>query len=188
VLAGPAGPSAIDTAVAQQEGLQPSASPAAVIDQVGAGAAQVPDRLLPRGGDADGDQLPGAMQPGQPPAVAPVGLDLVPGRSWDERWGEHLAGDPLAVQQPGQLVAGRAGLVADPQPRRVGEAAEEGQHGRFVAGDLLHRRQGLISQQGGDRDGVAVYVQPEVGRALLWDPCHGGRLLPVVAPPAVPRG
>jgi hypothetical protein len=27
----------------------------------------------------DGDQLAGAVQPGQPPAVAPVGLDLVAG-------------------------------------------------------------------------------------------------------------
>jgi hypothetical protein len=61
VLAGPAGPGPIDTAVAQQEGLQPSAGPAAVIDQVGPGAAQVPDRLLTRGGDADGDQLAGAV-------------------------------------------------------------------------------------------------------------------------------
>jgi hypothetical protein len=70
--------------VAQQEGLQPSASPAAVIDQISAGAAQVPDRLLPRGGDADGDQLAGAVQPGQAPAVAPVGLDLVADCSWGQ--------------------------------------------------------------------------------------------------------
>jgi hypothetical protein len=78
VFAGPAGPGAIDAAVAQQEGLQPSAGAAAVIDQVGAGAAQVPDGLLTRGGDADGDQLAGAVQPGQPAAVAPVGLGPCP--------------------------------------------------------------------------------------------------------------
>jgi hypothetical protein len=42
--------------------------------QVGAGAAQVPDHLLPEGGDVDGDQLVGAVQAGQPAAVAPVGL------------------------------------------------------------------------------------------------------------------
>jgi hypothetical protein len=82
VLAGPAGPGPIDTAVPQQERLQPPASPATVIDQIGAGAAQIPDRLLPSGGDADGDQLAGAVQPSQPPAVAPVGLDLVTDRSW----------------------------------------------------------------------------------------------------------
>jgi hypothetical protein len=50
--------------VPQQEGLQPSAGAAAVVDQVGAGAAQVPDRLLARGGDADGDQLAGPVQAG----------------------------------------------------------------------------------------------------------------------------
>jgi hypothetical protein len=96
VFAGPAGPGTVDAAVAQEKGLQPPAGPAAVIDQVSAGAAQVPDRLLLWGGDADGDQLAGAVQPGQPPAVAPVGLDLVPGRSGDERGRDHLAGDPLA--------------------------------------------------------------------------------------------
>jgi hypothetical protein len=47
--------------VAQQEGLQPSASPAAVVDQVGPGPAQVPDRLLTRLRDADGDQLAGPV-------------------------------------------------------------------------------------------------------------------------------
>jgi hypothetical protein len=172
----------------EQEGLQPPAGPAAVIDQVGPGPAQVPDRLLARGGDADGDQFTGAVQPGQAAAVAPVGLDLVAGRSRDERGRDHLAGDPLAVQQPGQLVAGRAGLIADPQALRFGEAAKEGQHGRLVAGDLLHLSRGTSRQQRGHRDGVAVHVQPEVDRALLWDPCHDGRLLPVVAPPAVRRG
>jgi hypothetical protein len=125
--------------MAQQEGLQPSAGAAAVVDQVGPGPAQVSDGLLTRGGDADGDQLAGAVQPGQAPAVAPVGLDLVAGCSGDERGRDHLAGDSLAVQQPGQLVAGRAGLVADPQAAGFGEAAEERQHGRLVVGDLLHR-------------------------------------------------
>src|SRR5918994_5580896 len=72
VLAGPAGTGAVDPAVAQQEGLQPSAGAAAVVNQVGTGAAQIPDRFLTRGGDADGDQLAGAVQTGQAAAVAPV--------------------------------------------------------------------------------------------------------------------
>jgi hypothetical protein len=139
VLARPAGAGAVDAAVAQQEGLQPSAGAAAVIDQVGAGAAQVSDRFFMGFWDADGDQLAGAVQPGQAPAVAPVGLDLVAGRSGDERGRDHLAGDPLTVQQPGQLIAGRAGLIADPQAGWFGEAAKECEHGRLVAGDLLHR-------------------------------------------------
>jgi len=46
VLAGPAGTGTIDPAVPQQEGLQPSAGAAAVIDQVGPGPAQVPDRFF----------------------------------------------------------------------------------------------------------------------------------------------
>jgi hypothetical protein len=48
--------------------------------------------------DADGDQLAGAVQPRQPAAVAPVGLDLVAGCSRDERGRDHLAGNPMGVQ------------------------------------------------------------------------------------------
>jgi len=84
VLAGPAGPGAIDATMPQEKGLQPPQGAAAVIDQVGPGPAQIPDRLLLSGGDADGDQLAGAVQPGQPPAVAPVGLDLIPSRPGDQ--------------------------------------------------------------------------------------------------------
>jgi hypothetical protein len=64
----------------------------------------------------------------------------------------------MSVQQPGQLVAGRAGLIADPQPGRFGEAAEERKHGHLVAGNPLHLSRGSIRQQRGHRDGVAVYV------------------------------
>jgi len=62
MLAGPAGPGAIDPSVAQQERVQASAGAATVVDQVGAGATQVTDRFLPGCGDADGDQLAGPVQ------------------------------------------------------------------------------------------------------------------------------
>jgi hypothetical protein len=55
----------------------PVPRPGEIFDHVGSGAAQVPDGLLLEGGDADGDQPAGAVQPGQPAAVPPVGLDLV---------------------------------------------------------------------------------------------------------------
>jgi hypothetical protein len=65
--------------VAQQELRQPMPGASPVLDHVGAGAAQVAPGLLGRGGDADGDQFPGPVQPRQSPAVPPVGLDLVAG-------------------------------------------------------------------------------------------------------------
>ena len=68
-----------DPAVAQQELAEPMPGPGAVGDQVGAGAAQVPHRLLGHGRHPDGDQLAGPVQPGQPPAVTTVGLDPVAG-------------------------------------------------------------------------------------------------------------
>jgi hypothetical protein len=58
--------------VAQQELAQPMPRAGAVVDQVGAGAAQVAHGLLGWGGNADGHQLPG---PGAtwPAAGSPAG-------------------------------------------------------------------------------------------------------------------
>jgi hypothetical protein len=81
--------------MAQQELPQPMPRPRAIFHHVGAGAAQIPHGLLLDGRDPDGDQLAGAVQPGQPAAVAPVGLDLVTRRSGDQRWRDHLAVDPM---------------------------------------------------------------------------------------------
>jgi hypothetical protein len=86
------------------------------------------------GGDADTDQLPGAVQPGQPPAVTLVGLDLVTRRPGDQRRCDHLATHAETVEQPGQLEAGRAGLVAGSQPSGVTKAANEPAHRRLVVG------------------------------------------------------
>jgi hypothetical protein len=106
-----------------------------VSHHVGPGAAQVPHRFLSQGGDTDRDQLAGAVQPGQPPAVTLVGLDLVTGRGRDQRWGDHLAANPHAVQQPGQLEPGRAGLIAGSQPAGVAQAANEPAHRGPIVGD-----------------------------------------------------
>src|SRR5215216_1235509 len=108
--------------MAQQEFPQPVARTSEVFHHVASGAAKIPDGLLLDGWDADADQLAGAVQPGQPPAIPPVGLDLVARRLGDQRRGDHLAAHVQAVQQPGQLEAGRSGLVAGSQaaglPRR----------------------------------------------------------------------
>ena len=119
---GPGVPAPPGPAVAQQELAQPMPGPGPVLDHVSAGPAQVADRFLLDGRDPDGDQFSGPVQPGQPPAVPPVGLDLVAGGLGDQRRGDHLAAHPHAVQQPGQLIAGRAGLVAGSQQPGLGKA------------------------------------------------------------------
>jgi hypothetical protein len=128
------GPTAPDAAVARQELAQPVPSAGAVSDHVGAGAAQVPHRFLGDGGDADSDQLAGAVQPSQPPAVTLVGLDLVTGRSGDQRRRDHLAADTQLFQQPGQLEPGPTRLVAGSQPTGVTQAANEPAHRRLIVG------------------------------------------------------
>jgi hypothetical protein len=98
VQPGPCRAGAVDAAVAQQETLESAPSALQIIQQVGAGSAQIPHRFLLRGGHPDRGQISRAMQPGQPLAVSAVSLDLVPGRAGDQRRGDHLTGDSA----PGQ--------------------------------------------------------------------------------------
>jgi transposase InsO family protein len=65
--------------VAEQEFAQPLPSAGAGFDQVRPGPVQITYRLLGLAGDPDRDQFPGPAQPGQPPGIAPVGLDRSPG-------------------------------------------------------------------------------------------------------------
>jgi hypothetical protein len=74
------GAGAVDPAVAQQKAEQPPPGPQQIVEQIRAGAAQVANGLLARAGHPDGGELAGAEQAGQPAAIAPIGLDLVPGR------------------------------------------------------------------------------------------------------------
>jgi hypothetical protein len=86
------------------------------------GAAQLPHRRLLEGGETDTGQLAGAVQPGQPAAVPPVGLDLVAGPSGISH-GAITWQLPPTRHQPGQRKAGRAGLRAGSQPGRSGNRA-----------------------------------------------------------------
>ena len=121
---GPCGrPAPPDPAMAQHELAEAMPGTGAVGEQIGAGAAQVPHRLLGHGRDADGHQLAGAVQPGQPAAVTTVGLDPIPGRGRDQRGRNHLAAHMEPSEQPGQLVTGGAGLIAARSLRGSGNRA-----------------------------------------------------------------
>jgi hypothetical protein len=163
--------------VAQQELAEPVPRPGEVLDHVGSGAAQIPHRLLLEGGDADSHQLAGAVQPGQPAAVPPVGLDLVARCPGDQRRGDHLAADPHALQQPGQPEAGRAGLVAGSQHPGITQAADEPADRHLVVDDPLDVGDLLVGSEDPRRDGVPMDVQAEMDRGKLRDTGHG-RLLP----------
>jgi hypothetical protein len=77
----------------------------------------------------------GAVQPGQPTAATGVGLDPVTGGGGDRRRRDHLAADPDRRQQPGQVVPGRAGLIAGSQPTGITKAANEPADRGLVVGD-----------------------------------------------------
>jgi hypothetical protein len=80
--------------MAQQKLAEAMPGTGAVLEQIGAGPAQVPHRLLGHGRDADGHQLAGAKQAGQPAAVTAVGLTRSPGAigisvgaiTWQPTW------------------------------------------------------------------------------------------------------
>src|SRR5215217_3214931 len=163
--------------MAQQEFPQPVARTGEVFHHVASSAAKIPDGLLLDGWDADADQLAGAVQPGQPPAIPPVGFDLVARRLGDQRRGDHLAAHVQAVEQPGQLEAGRSGLVAGSQAAGVAEAANEPADGCLVVGNPLDVWDLLVGRQDPDRDGVLVDIQAEMDRREVRDTGHG-RLLP----------
>src|SRR4029453_13859442 len=137
---------------------------------------KAPGGPLLDGWDAAADPLPGAVQPAQPPAIPPVGLDLVTRRLGDQRRGDHLAAHVQAVQQPGQLEAGRSGLLAGSRGAGVAEAANEPADGGLVVGNPLDVWDLLVGRQDPDRDGVLVDIQAEMDRREVRDTGHG-RLL-----------
>ncbi len=84
-----------------------------IVAGVGAGAAEVADRLVEGRGNAHHGEIAVAEGLGDEDGVAPVGLDLLiglafaPGRRHDD------ALEPEAEETPGEDKTGGAGLVAD---------------------------------------------------------------------------
>src|SRR5215217_8756377 len=109
-------------------------------------------------------------------------LTLSPG-PWGSARGDHLTAQVQAMQQPGQVIAGRAGLIAGSQPAGITKAANEPAHRRLVMGNGVDLEALAVGGQDRHRDGVLVDVQTQVGRAEMGDTGHG-RLLPYVAPSA----
>jgi hypothetical protein len=72
---------------------------------------------------------------------------LVAGRPGDQRRRDHLAAHVHAVQQPGQLKAAGAGLVAGSQHAWITKAADEPADRGLVVGDPLHVGNLLVGSQ-----------------------------------------
>jgi hypothetical protein len=144
--------------MAQQEFAEAMPGPGTVLEQVGAGAAQVPHRLLGHGRHPNRHQLAGAVQPGQPPAVAAVGLDSITGRSGDEGRRNDLAANPQRGEQPGELIPGRAGLVAGSQPTTIWELRQEPANRRLVIRDPVDLSSIASGAEDRHRDGVPVHI------------------------------
>ncbi len=126
---------------------------------------------------------PARCSRGEPRAVAGVGLDLVAWRFGDQCGGDHLAADPHAGKQPGQLEAGRAGLVAGSQPAGIWETANEPANRRLIVGDPLDVWDLLVGRQDPHRDRVLMDIQAEMDGDGDGHPTRAtghGRLLPYV--------
>src|SRR5215208_1195707 len=163
--------------MAQQEFPQPVARTGEVFHHVASGAAKIPDGLLLDGWDADADQLAGALQPGQPPAIPPVGL----GPCRPAPWGSATGRSPRSARAGGAAAGPARSRSVRPRSRLAGcgvaEAANEPADGCLVVGNPLDVWDLLVGRQDPDRDGVLVDIQAEMDRREVRDTGHG-RLLP----------
>jgi len=112
----------------------------------------------------DRHQLPGPVQPGQPAAVTPVGLDPIPGRLRDQRRRDHVAGHPHRAQQPVQTEPGRSRLVAHTQLASVGKPADQPPYRRLIIEEHLGVGDLLVPPQDPHRDLVLADIQAQVAR------------------------
>jgi hypothetical protein len=124
--------------MAQQERPEPAPCTVEIDDHVPARPAQIAHRLLLGARDPDGDELPGAVQASKPPAVPPVGLHPVAGCLRDQRWRHHMTRDLEALEEPLQLIAGRACLVASDEPAGLAHPGDESSDRLLVVEDPLH--------------------------------------------------
>src|SRR5579859_1598731 len=102
------------------------------------------------------------MQPGQTPAIAYVGLDLVARRLGDQRRGHHVTAHPERPQQPVQPIARRSRLITGPQQTLLREPGYQTAHRLLVVEDLLDVRALLARVEYPDRDRVLVHIHPEM--------------------------
>ncbi len=171
-----------DPAVAQQHRVQPLLHPLAVIQQVPAGAHQIPHRLLGRGRNPDRRQQPGPVGQRQPYRVPLIGLDLLRGALGDQGRGDHIAGHSHRGQQPVQLVAARPCLVARRQQPPVGEPADQPPYRLLITGDAVHDRHLLAGAQHGAHDLLRGGVHSQMDQLRRrWHTRHDGRLPSVAA-------
>jgi len=87
--------------------------PAAIINGIDAGAAQVADGFVGLVGHEDGNQFAGTMKAGEFDGVLFVGFDVVTSFGGDERWGDDGAMHLHPGKEPGDPHAASSGFVAD---------------------------------------------------------------------------
>jgi hypothetical protein len=164
--------------VAEEEPAQAVAGPGQIGDHLPPDAAQVPHALLLPGGDGDGRELAGAVQPGQAAGVALVGLHLVAFAPGHERGRHHLAAHAEGHEQAVELVAGGPRLVAGPQPGGVAEAGDQAADRLLVVEDLVNLGVVAVGREDRDGDRVLRHVHAEVREPPMRQTGHG-RLLSV---------
>jgi hypothetical protein len=107
----------------------------------------------------DEAQRAGAVQTHKLLSVTTVGFDAITGADRDQRRSDDVACDTQAREQPQQLKAAGAGLVADRQAIGPAEALDEAADRALGRLDALHLRLAARRRQNGGDDRELVHVQ-----------------------------
>jgi hypothetical protein len=127
--------------------------------QVVGAADQVAQALLRGRRRRDEAQLAGAVEPDQLLRVAAVGLDAITGTHRDQRRRDHIARHAEPAEQPQQVIAARAGLVADRQSLGAAEAIDQPADRALGVLDPPDLRRPAGRRQRRDDNRVLVHIQ-----------------------------
>ena len=160
----PVGLALVAVAVAQQEGLEPEAAAALVINGIGAGAAQIADGFIGGFGHIDAGQFAGAQEPSNRAGVAFIGLEGRAGLLGDEGGSGDQAGHLKLLEPPGDAKTAGASLVGNLQ-ECPGVSFADAAQGHFQAAQVIGdgaEEPDLVAEAGrGDSDGDGVFVDIE---------------------------
>ena len=138
----------------------------AVVLQILAGADELAQRFLGRGGDANRDELAGSVETGEVTSIRAIGLEPHARALGNESGRDDVTSKTEGTEQSLGAVASRPGFVADPKRRGIAEANRQVADCFAGVGDHPLVAARAAGSEGCHRDRILVHVQPDVCNAV----------------------